>query len=435
MRIALLDINLRKRGCINKDAAGGFGTATVVGNSFPARILELVKKKGVKLPLISLGYLAAIFKKAGHNVEYVTDKIPNADLVIIQSSIIGYKIEQKWAKLIKEKTNAKVGFIGPFATAKPDLFLSYSDFIIEGEPEEAAEKIANGLEPKDIIKSQYIKNLDNLSFPDWDPFPVKNYSYFPTLPKRPFLTILSSRGCPLSCSYYCPYTFSQGRIWRPRTPENVIDEIGYLTIRYNIKSLMFRDPMFSLDRERVLNIAEEILRRNIKIDWGCETCYEYLDIDLLKILKRAGLKTIEMGVESTNENNLKDIHRSLNGKEKLKEIVNFCNKQDIKTVAFYMLGLPNETKEDIKSTIKFAKKLPTFAAQFTILTPYPLTLFYEDVKEKINNCDWEELNGYSPTCVLDGVSRKDLIKLKKKAFLNYNFSPKQIVKFLSVLNN
>ena len=122
---------------MNKDLNGGFGTSDDYGDSLFSKILKFVKRKSIRLPIITLAYLQAIFKNKGHYVEYFEGKLPkkNFDLVLIFGTIVDYKNENMKCRIIKKKLpNAKVGFIGPFPSIKSELF-DTADFIIIGEPE------------------------------------------------------------------------------------------------------------------------------------------------------------------------------------------------------------------------------------------------------------------------------------------------------------
>lgn len=430
MKVTLVDPISFKRGCLNKDTAGGFGTVTRVGDTLRGRLLEYIKRRRVNFPLTSFGYLASIFIKNGHCVEYKRNGIPDCDLVIIPSSIVDYKAEIEAARLIKSQTRAKIGFIGPFASAKPDLFLPYCDFIIKGEPEEAAIKISQDRIPEGLVKSDSIEDLDSLPFPHWDIFPINEFSYFPSLKGKPFLTILSSRGCPLPCGYYCPYPFTQGSKWRFRSINNVIKEIKYLKKRYHIKTLMFRDPVFTFDKERAKIIAQNIINEGINIYWGCETHLDYLDIDLLEIMYKSGLQTLEVGIESLDGDCLGQIRRRTINIDHQEKILSYCRKIGIRVSTFYILGLPGDTEESINKIIDYAKKINTLGAQFTILTPYPGTRFYEDIKERINGNDWEDFNGYTPLFDSKNLTTEQLARMKEKAFVSYYFRSRWITKFI-----
>jgi len=368
--------------------------------------------------------------RAGHRVEYKRNGIPDCDLVIIPSSIVDYKSEIKTARSIKHQTKAKVGFIGPFASAKPDLFLPYCDFVILGEPEEAAVKISQDKIPEGVVKSDPIEDLDSLPFPYWDIFPINKFSYFPSIKAKPFLTILSSRGCSLPCGYYCPYPFTQGTKWRSRSVTNVIKEIEYLKERYHVKGLMFRDPIFTFDKDRAKRIAQELIIRNINIQWGCETHLDYLDVDLLRVMYESGLRSIEVGIESMDGEGLNRIKRRAIDIDHKERILSYCREIGIKVSAFYILGLPDDTEESIENSIDYAKRLNTSGAQFTILTPYPGTRFYKDIKERINGNDWKDFNGYTPVFRHNSLTEEHILRLKERAFTSYYFRVKWIKKFI-----
>jgi len=129
MRIALIETRGEKY-AVNKDQAGSFGTATDVGKGFFAKVVNRVKRRGVRTPVIFMAYMQAIFEKEGHDVRfYDHEPHENFDLVIIMSSIVDYKNEIKLANKIKSKSNSKLGFIGAFASVRPDIFLKESDFV------------------------------------------------------------------------------------------------------------------------------------------------------------------------------------------------------------------------------------------------------------------------------------------------------------------
>jgi radical SAM superfamily enzyme YgiQ (UPF0313 family) len=436
MKIILFQNNSHKKGkIINKDLAGGFGTATHFGNSFLARLLFIAKKRNICLPSLTFGYLAAILKNQGHKVFYKEEikEIKNpVDLIIILSSIVDYYSDIKAARDIKKRfgKNIKIGFVGPFSSVKPELFSGIADFVVRGEAEGFFIKNKNLKNLSGTLESSLLENLDNLPFPDWSIFPFKKYSYFPTLKAKPVLFILSSRGCSFPCGFYCPYPLIAGRKWRNRSVENVIEEIKYLKAQFKIKGLLFRDPIFTLNKERAAEIAKAIIKNKIKIEWACETRLDCLDEDLIDLLYSSGLRAFNVGIESVNEEGLKELKRNLNIPYQEK-MIRYCHKKGIKISAFYILGLPNDTKEKIQATIKYAQHLNTNTAQFTICTPYPGTQFYEKVKDLIYETNWENFDAYTPTFKLKNISAKDLLQLKTKAHVNYYFRFKWLWKFLT----
>lgn len=425
MKITLLNVQSKRRECFNKDVMGGFGDVTKIGDSWRARILE--KRKKVRLPLFSLAYISGILKKNGHKIRLSNNNYPNdSDLIIIASSIIDCKAELKVAQEIKEKTGSKVGFIGPFASAMPNVCSKHADFIIQGEPENVVNKISDKFIPKGVVKSEPVKCLDKLPFPFWKVFPVKEYSYSPIITKKPFIPVLSSRGCFYSCNY-CPYKAYYGS-YRQKSPEGIIAELRHLIDKYGVKGVLFRDPLFTAKRKRVKDLANKIIRNKIDIEWTCETHFDLLDERLLDILYKAGLRSLNVGIESSNEEIMRKSTRKYAKKEHQEKIIKYCDRLGIKISAFYILGLKGDTEQSVKQTIDYAKKLNTFAAQFFISTPFPGTGFFEEVKDLIFEKDWSKFDSFTPVFRHENLSSEQLLKLKEKAFVEYYFRLKYFLK-------
>lgn len=427
MKITLLTIDSKKQKCSNKDMMGSFGLVIKIGDSWRAKILE--KMKQVRFPLFSFAYLSGIFKKNGHQINFSTNTYPkDSDLIIIASSIVDYKIEINLAQQIKENTNAKIGFIGPFASFKPEIYLKYADFVIQGEPENIANQISDRFIPEGLVKSEPVKNLDKLPFPYWKIFPVESYSYYPLITKKPFLSVLSSRGCFYSCNY-CPYKAYYGNC-RQRSINNVLEELKYLIDEYNVKGILFRDPLFTAKRKRVEDLANKIIENKMNINWGCETHFDLLDEKLLDLLYKAGLRSLAGGIESSNEEIMKKSTRKYAKKEHQERIIKYCDKIGIKVSSFFILGLKGETEHSIRQTIEYSKKLNTFVAQFCILTPFPGTEFFEEIKDKIFEKDWSKFNSFTPVFEHENLSSEQLLKLKEKAFVEFYFRPRFALKTL-----
>lgn len=413
---------------INKDVMGEYGMVAQIGVSFLAKVLEAAKKRSVNIPVFALGYLAAILKKNGHQVKYKFNAIPvDADLVIIPSSIVDYKYEVDFAKKIKQaNSKIKVGFFGPFASVRPDLYLAAADFVIIDEPEQVVEKISENWIPQGKVTGEKVENLDTLPFPAWDIFPLEEYSYQPLLKPRPFVPVLSSRGCAFSCPY-CPYKAYYGHL-RQRSAGSVIAELKHLKDAYGIKSVQFRDPLFTSQRDRVLAIADGIIANGLDLAWGCETHVNCLDYELIDKLYAAGLRSINLGIESSDIDVLTKASRFSAPKQKEIDIINYCQTKGIRVAAFYIFGLPQDTAETIKRTINYAKKLNTIVAQFFILTPFPGTALYGQMVDDIIEKDWEKFNSFTPVFRHPNLSSQQLLLFKEKAFVSYYFRFSYLIK-------
>jgi radical SAM superfamily enzyme YgiQ (UPF0313 family) len=427
MKIALLEIESNRRTCVNKDFMGGYGWAFNAGSSIPARIINTVKRAGERLPLMSFGYLAAIFSQGGHEVEYVRNNMPASDTVIMQPSMVDYKYEMSWARDLR-KAGKRVGFIGSFASAMPDIFMDNCDFLIKGEPEEAAYRISAGLRPDGIIQSEFLEPLDKLPFPKWSIFPHKSFSYLPALREKPFFPILSSRGCAYRCNY-CPYLVNYK--WRQRSSEAVLDEIGYLIKRFGMRAMLFRDPIFTLDRDRAVAIAEGILKRGYRIKWACETRLDRVDEGLLRLMNSAGLRVMNVGIESVNEDVIKGATRKPVAMEHQERMLKFCDKIGVRVTVFYMFGMPDDTRKTIIDTIRYSKRLNTHVAQFFVFTPFPGTEFYDSIKDRINEREWERFDCYTPVFRHNNLTSAEIMRLKEHAFVSYYYRPAWAAKFIA----
>ncbi|KKS34866.1 MAG: Radical SAM domain protein [Parcubacteria group bacterium GW2011_GWC2_42_12] len=428
MKVVLLEVCSTRSEYINKDVMGEYGMVAQIGDSIFAKILEAAKKRSVNIPVFALGYLAAILKKNGHQVEYKFNAIPlGADLVIIPSSIVDYKYEVAFARKIKKaNAGAKVGFFGPFASVRSDLYLAAADFVIVDEPEQVVDKISDHWIPQGKVMGEKVADLDTLPFPAWDIFPLKKYSYRPLLKSRLFVTVLSSRGCTFSCSY-CPYKAYYGHL-RQRSAASVIEELKHLKKIYGIKSVQFRDPLFTGKKDRVNAIADGMIADNLNIKWGCETHVNCLDHELIDKLYAAGLRSINLGIESWDIEMLNKSSRLSASKAKEEEIIGYCQKKGIRVAAFYIFGWPEDTVETIKRTVDYAKKLNTIVAQFFILTPFPGTAHYRQMADDIIETDWEKFNSFTPVFKHPNLSGREFQSLKEQAFVSYYFRFSYLIK-------
>jgi len=230
------------------------------------------------------------------------------------------------------------------------------------------------------------------------------------------LPVLTSRGCPFSCNY-CPYPLVQGSKWRKRSPENVIRELEYIVKDLGISNILFRDPEFTLNRERVIKICEEIIDRRLKFFWRCETRIDTLDENLITMMAKAGCCGMNLGIESVSEESLHRMERKVITQKQCLEIINFCKRHNISTYCFFIIGLPGENKKGILKTIKFAKSIDPLQVQFTYATPYPGTPLCQWAEENnfIEDRELSHLTGYIP------VMRNEYLNVKRLKKL-YNFA-------------
>ena len=430
MRVVIADIKGRG-GFVNKDTVvGGYGSR-FRGFSWTTRWIERLRKLYQNVPSIHAAYLAAIFENAGHQVRVTRDELVDGDIALILSSLVDYRHEIEWAQEAKKRHGMRVGFFGAPATHMPELLESHADFIIKGEPEQAAMRIASGEMPKGIMASPAIDDLDSLPFPAWDLFHqgsrhAVGRSFWAS---RRVFPILSSRSCPEFCTY-CPHRITAP--YRARSAENVVAEIEEICARHPQPYLIFRDPLFSEERERSTGIAEGILRKNLNVRFECETRLDDLDKDLLDLLHRAGLNAVTFGVESVDPATLKRVGRRPIPPEHQREIVSYCRDKGIATEGFFVIGFLTDTVESIRATIDFAIDLsPTFAL-FKMLTPFPGTPLFKHMKSLITEMNWEKFDGYTPTFRHPNLSHEDLRHLLGLAYTRFYVRPSFALNYLGI---
>ncbi len=431
MNIVLYDVNGRKSRSASKDFAGNYGTA--LGHKTPlARFRAAARKAGVYLPLTAFGSLSGILKQEGHAVSYMTAGLPgpSTDWVIIHSSLVDHRDEVRLAREIRTRLGCATTFIGP-AAAFSEAFDDAADSIIAHEPEQIVWDVARGKRsiPKGRESSPEIQNLDDLPFPDWSIYPAWNrFRYLPSLKVWPVFPVLSSRGCAYKCQY-CPY-IAHFDAWRYRSPENVVDELEWLVKRFGARGILFRDPLFSSPRERALRIARLIVQKRINIRFACETRIDCLDPDLIDALYAAGLRTIKVGIESPNIALLNAYSRGQISADRQKEIIHYCRKKGVNVTAFYILGFPEDTKDDIEKTIRYSQILNSNVATFSLFTPYPGMPGEGKVKKSVYATDLSLFDTNHATYHHPHLTASELEKAKDRAYFKYYFRSGYIGQFL-----
>jgi anaerobic magnesium-protoporphyrin IX monomethyl ester cyclase len=430
--IVIADLQGR-RGSVSKDTvAGGYGSR-FRGDSVTTRFAKNVRRAFLNLPSIHTGYLAAIFANAGHKVVVTRDDKPiKGDLALVLTSLVDYQHECEWA-LAARARGMRIGFFGTTATHLPELFVDAGHFVICGEPEATAIGLAKGEQWLGVVKSPTINDLDSLPFPRWDLAKTRRFGYASHNGKgltRAF-PMLTSRSCPEHCTY-CPHRISAG--FRERTVESVIAEMAELCGMYANPHIKIRDPLFTFNRDRCFEISEQIQARKLELTFECETRMDDLDEKLVRALHAAGLREISFGVESPDPVVLQKVARRYIPHEHMRNIVNLCWDLGIVTTAFYIIGFLQETEERIEETISFACDLDTTYANFKILTPYPGTPQFKQLKPLIFENDWEKFDGYTLTFNHPHLTPRRARLMLGMAYSRYIARPSQLFNWLGLHN-
>jgi magnesium-protoporphyrin IX monomethyl ester (oxidative) cyclase len=242
---------------------------------------------------------------------------------------------------------------------------------------------------------ELIRNLDDLPFPALDLMPMEMYfkaahgergQRQDCIYNDRWTTIITSRGCPMNC-IFCSVHLTMGRLYRPRSPENVLSEIERDYNQFGIRHFNLEDDNATWSIERFERICDMIIEKKLNITWSAPNGLraDRVTDELVKKMKLSGCKKVYVASESGSQRVLDEV---IDKKIKLKDVENAVElfaKNGVEVSVFFMMGLPGETKEEIWETINFAKRLRkkgASGASFSMATPQYGTRLYKVAVEK-----------------------------------------------------
>lgn len=428
---------------------------------------EIIKSERGFDPPLGLLYLAGYLKKySDHEIKIIDAQVERFDYLKLRDEIKKFSPDiigitamtftlldvLKTTEISKECCpKSKIVIGGPHVQIYPEETASLKniDYVVLGEGEKIFLELIkniNNPEKLKLIKGlvfkendkiintgrpDYFNNLDEIPFPPREILPYKKY--FSLLAKeKTITTMFTSRGCPFQCAF-CDRP-AMGRNFRARSAKNVVDEIEKC-LNLGIKEIFIYDDTFTVDRKRVMNICNEIINRNLKFTWDIRARVNTVDEEMLILLKRAGCERIHYGVEAGTEKILKVLNKQITLDQTLKAF-KLTRKFKIQTLAYFMIGAPTETKEDIMATIDFMKKLNPDFVQITLLTPFPGTKVYQwALEQKIFNDYWKDFAknpqiGFKTKYWTKELSNDELEKLLTIAYKKFYIRPIYIIKRL-----
>jgi radical SAM superfamily enzyme YgiQ (UPF0313 family) len=381
-------------------------------------------------PPLGLMYLASYLEREGITADIVdvksyrngeiSDKviesIKKANPIMVGITCLSTEVEEviSIGKKIKKEINCYVVVGGIHPTISPQDFLGSTspvDFVVIGEGELTLTELLKTIKNEQdlwnvpgitwfngdqIVRTENrppINNLDELPFPAFEKVPM-NYYISPNIyAVRGILLsaffIFTSRGCPFRCKF-CSNKSVFGRRVRYRSAKNVVDEIEYLVNNYRIDGFYIYDDTFTINKQHVLNICDELESRKLDLIWGCETRADLISEDLVKKMKQAGCIQIDFGVESGSQKILDILKKDITVPQ-IKNGFNTCRKFHIRRFANFMVNTPGETEEDIQKTIVLAKELNATLNTFNVTTPFPGTDLYKEIETKLSPKDYSKM--------------------------------------------
>jgi anaerobic magnesium-protoporphyrin IX monomethyl ester cyclase len=370
-----------------------------------------LKATGVLFPPLGLLYVAAYAEKEGHQVVVrdlaVRRKKEEIDfkkynLVGISTDTTRHRQAVQLAKRAKAN-GCTVVMGGPHPGYVDEEILSTKrvDFIVRGEGEVTFSELVAALEKKNdqldsiqgisffsngkLVRTPprpFIENLDSLPFPARHLIHIEDYQRT-RIGDRPITPLITSRGCPYQC-VFCASSHFWGTKIRARSVASVLKELEEIYHRYHFNAVAFVDDTFNLIPKRVIEICHGIVEKRLDLWWWCLSRIDLLlrNEEMVKEMVGAGAKSVFIGVESSSPKTLEELRKGIQVDE-IVQTVEMLKRNGLEIHASYILGGLHDTVKTIHDTIRFAKRLDTNVAQFSILTPYPGTAVYEQVKDRI----------------------------------------------------
>ena len=427
----------------------------------PPTISAVKAVVGTTGPPLGLAYLASMVR-GEHDVRIVDSlaedynygdvkriiKKYDPDVVGITSTTSMIPDAYAIAKIAKRyNENVKIVMGGPHVTFLPERTFQecpYIDFIVRGEGELTFRELIDSLErdrgPSNILglsinlrdkvrnnpPRPLIKDIDTIPMPSYDLLPMEKYQANGVR----FGTVMTSRGCPFNCAF-CSSSLQFGKRWRGHSDSRVIEELKHLHEKYRIREIEFLDDTFTLNKHRAIRIARRIVKEGLDISWSASSRVDTFTEEVAEAMKKSGCHTIYFGIESGSRKTLNFIGKGITPEQSI-SAVKKAKRHKLRALGSFVIGFPEETKEDIKKTIKFSKKVGVDFAQFTIATPYPGTRLwkYASAKKLILTFDWRKYTTLDPVMKLKNFTSQQITKLLQKAYVSFYLRPSFLIKDL-----
>lgn len=380
----------------------------------------------------------------GVSIEETVAQAKNFELLVLFTSSPGFHVDVKIAEMMKDSNpKLQVAFVGPPVTIEPDKVLNASkaiDFIVRREFDYQIADYAKGKPLEDLPGVSFRKNGENVHNPEGGY--IENLDELPWVSKvykrdldftrynvpfllNPYISFYTTRGCPAMCTFCLwPQTHS-GHRWRLRSSDDIVNECRYVLENFpGLKEIFFDDDTFNYRKARTLELTAK-LKQLKNFTWSC-TSRVTTDYETLKSMKDAGCRLLIVGYESGDEQILRNIKKGATI-DMAKRFTENCHKLGLVIHGDFIVGLPGETRETLRNTIDFAKRLDVETIQVSIAHAFPGTEFYDYAKKnnlvQINMADDE---GHQlPNVVYPGIlEREELVDWVERFYGEYYFRPK-----------
>lgn len=410
-----------------------------------------LKSKGHKVKLLDMGPHGVDFDMLPEKLNEASPDIVGLSFMTSQASYAKRVLEI--VKRTRPETIIVAG--GVHTTALPEEVLHYPevDFIVIGEGEYVLSDLVSAIEEggdsfrhipgvgykesggiRINPRGPMIKDLNTLPFPLWEELPYDRYKFvfLGEREEKVLFPIITGRGCPYLCNFCAEEILFQRKV-RFRSIDNIFAEICDVIDRFNAKYISFYDDTLTVSKDRIMDLCNRILDEKINIEWKCTATANTVDEELLRLMKEAGCRMMNFGVESGDPQVIKNIKKPVNH-EQVIEAFNLTHKVGIHTTAFFMVGNLGEDWSSVQKTIDFATKLKADVLSCAIMTPYPGTPIYQLATQKgwIKERNWDlyipsphSMSDYRPIARNDKMTEDEI--LKAYYYVNTAFLGRKIV--------
>ena len=418
---------------------------------------------GAKTPPQPLLSVATTLRHAGHQVEVVDavnqgigiyalkKRIAEFDAVVVLTSVMTFGEDAQVLEELKEVHPELLTVVaGAHPTFMPETCLEKSsvDVIVRNEEELTIRDLmckyetsngwreAPGIGYRDngkaVLNDTYPgpKVLDEIPITDWSLLPKDVYYFYPLVKRYPFVTDLTTRGCPKKCAFCMAPGFYGNKV-RGRSAEHIIKGFEHYK-KQGYREIYIKDEMFTSLKKRNDEIFDWMIKGEVDLTWFCSVAVGWIDKAMMEKMKRAGCHTIKVGVESGVQEILDRIEKGIT-LEQIRETFKWAAEVGINTHAHLMIGHPGETEKTIEETIEFVKKLNPTTVTFGIMTPFPGTPIFDELSAEHPeirdnfNLELATLHDESYfTHLLCDVTPERLAYFQKKAHREFYWRPSYI---------